>query len=282
MVFPTSIDQLTHAVLNASGADVEPRKRVIIESLIRHLHGLVSEVNLTLDELLAACRFLVDAGKISTGGRDEFVLIANILGVEVLVDMISHGPESQTAILGPMYRSEAPRLPTGANISRVRAPGEVQVFVEGYVTDVAGLPVNGATLEVWQASTNGLYDNEDPEQPDMNLRGLFETDAKGYYAFRCLRPTPYPIPDDGPGGRLLRILHRHPMRPAHIHFIVSAPARQPVISQLYDSDCKYIDNDSIFAVKPSLVLDFEPDNGTHGTDRYVRCDWRLPDANPQA
>jgi catechol 1,2-dioxygenase len=278
MSYPTDTEQLMRAVLDATDASVQPRTRLQIESLIRHLHGFVRDVSLTLDELIAACNFLVEAGKISTGGRDEFVLLANIFGIEVLIDMISHGPGAQTAILGPMYRAAAPRLPSGENISRVPMPGAPTAFIEGFVTDAAGRPIRGASLEVWQASTNGLYDNEDPAQPDMNLRGVFTTDSDGYYAFRCLRPTPYPIPSDGPGGKLLQMLGRHPMRPAHIHFLISAEGKQAIVSQLYDAGCKYIDNDSIFAVKAPLVLDFRSDNGNHRTDFYVRFDWRMDDA----
>lgn len=274
----TQAIRFTEAVISAIGAGTDERAKEIMTSLIRHLHQFAMDVSLTLDELLAACRFLVEAGKISNNGRDEFVLIANILGVEVLVDMISHGAGSQTAILGPMYRKDAPPLAAGTSISRVRAQGEQTVFVEGHVTDAAGTPIAGATLDVWQASTNGLYDVEDRDQPDMNLRGLFTTDANGYYAFRCLRPTPYPIPDDGPGGQLLELLKRHPMRPAHIHFIVRAQGKQSVISQLYDAACIYIDNDSIFAVKNPLVLKFESADGRCDSDLYVRYDWRLADS----
>jgi catechol 1,2-dioxygenase len=269
MIYMSSVSHLTETVINATGGDVEPRTREIITSLIRHLHGFVTDVSLTLDELVSACAFLVEAGKISTRGRNEFVLMANILGVEVLVDMIGHGPNSQTAILGPMY-------------PQTNAAGETTAFIEGFVTGTDSLPVPGARLEVWQASTNGLYDIEDPEQPDMNLRGVFTTDQHGYYALRCLRPTPYPIPDDGPGGRLLELLKRHPMRPAHVHFLISAEGKQPIVSQLYDASCRFVDNDSIFAVKAPLVLEFETDNGRHGTDLYVRYDWQLANASSSA
>ena len=270
-------DKFTEMVVTATSAEVAPRTRQLMESAIRHLHGFIEETGLTLDELVTICGFLVEAGKMSNDTRNEFLLTANILGLEVLVDMISPNGGPQTAVLGPMYLPSAPYLPTGASIVTGEAEGQV-VFMEGYVRDAAGRPIAGATLDVWQAGADGLYDIQNPRQSGTNLRGVFTTDAEGYYAFHCLRPTAYPIPDDGPGGVLLRKLGRHPMRPAHLHLIVGAAGKHSIISQLYDRDCPYIDKDSIFAVKDSLVLDFEPAAGRGDAELYMRYDWTLYDA----
>ncbi len=270
-------DRFTDMVVNATSSKADPRTRQLIESGIRHLHAFILETGLTLDELVSICGLLVQAGKISSDARNEFLLSANILGLEVLVDMISPNGGPQTAILGPMYQPAAPRLPLGGSIIQGDADGQV-TYMEGYVRDASGHPIADATLDVWQAGTDGLYDIQDPAQSGTNLRGLFTTDANGHYAFKCLRPTAYPIPDDGIGGVLLQALHRHPMRPAHLHLIVGAEGKRSIISQLYDRDCPYIDNDSIFAVKDTLVLTFEPATGRADAELYVRYDWTLQDA----
>ena len=270
-------DRFTDMVVNATSSKADPRTRQLIESGIRHLHAFILETGLTLDELVSICGLLVQAGKISSDARNEFLLSANILGLEVLVDMISPNGGPQTAILGPMYQPAAPRLPLGGSIIQGDADGQV-TYMEGYVRDASGHPIADATLDVWQAGTDGLYDIQDPAQSGTNLRGLCTTDANGHYAFKCLRPTAYPIPDDGIGGVLLQALHRHPMRPAHLHLIVGAEGKRSIISQLYDRDCPYIDNDSIFAVKDTLVLTFEPATGRADAELYVRYDWTLQDA----
>ncbi|CAO3419880.1 dioxygenase family protein [Azospirillum doebereinerae] len=272
-----AIQSFTDMVAGATAADVDARTRQIMDSLIRHLHHFVTDVSLTLEELVSACAFLVRAGQISNDARDEFLLMANILGLEVLIDMISPGGGEQTTILGPMYLAQAPELPNGASIVRSAGTGGETVLVEGHVRDADGRPIADATLDVWQADTNGLYDIQDPRQPAGNLRGVFRTDESGHYSFRCLRPTPYPIPDDGPGGRLLQLLKRHPMRPAHLHAIVKAPGKHTIVSQLYDADCTYIGSDSVFAVKGALVMRFVAADERAGTDLHVRYDWTLKD-----
>lgn len=277
MAEDTDIRRFTQVVLEATAEGTDPRTRAIVGSLIRHLHGFVTDVSLTLDELVIACQFMARAGKISDNIRNEFILIANILGIEVLVDMIGHAGKSQTTVLGPMYLANAPLMSAGGSIVQTMPADGETAFIEGYVRDIEGRPVVNATLDVWQASTNGLYDVQDPTQPEVNLRGIFTTDASGYYSLVALRPTAYPIPEDGPGGELLRALGRHAMRPAHLHFIVRAPKKLPIVSQLYDATCPYLPNDSIFAVKDVLVLAFEPAAGRATTDLYVRYDWALYD-----
>ncbi|MGE3774191.1 MAG: dioxygenase, partial [Gammaproteobacteria bacterium] len=246
-------EKLTQTVIDAMAADTAPRTREVMTSLITHLHAFVKETRPSIEEFVAGCRFLVRAGRMSDDHRDEFILIANVLGVEVLIDLIAHDGDPQTCILGPMYREGAPEYANGESIVLAMPDDGELTLIEGTVRDTAGNPLAGAVVDVWEPSTNGLYENQDPDQPDTNLRGRFRTDAAGYYAVKCLRPHGYPIPDDGPGGDLLKMLGRHPMRPGHVHFRVSAPGCEPIIARVYDAAAPCIDNDAIFAVKESVI-----------------------------
>lgn len=207
--------------------------------------------------------------------RNETQLLCDIFGLESLVDEITSKmlatstSETPSAILGPFYRHDAPFLPNGSSIVKNLTPAvpwyqkavEDSAYVTGRVLSSSGAPIQGAVLDVWHTAPNGLYEQQDEAQPDMNFRGRFVTDADGYYAFYALRPVPYPIPEDGPAGRLLNMLDRHPYRPGHIHFIVSAPGFRTLTTQLYDDRDQYITNDAVFAVKDELVVNFAPREG---------------------
>src|SRR5688572_2516445 len=215
---------ITDAVVERFAATPDARLKQILTSLVRHAHDFVRDVELTQDEWFAAVTFLTRVGHMSDDKRQEFILLSDTLGVSMLVDAINHRhPEGATesTVFGPFHREGAPVLPAGASIAG-KTDGE-PTFVSGRVTDTAGRPLVGALLDVWQAAPNGLYDSQDPEQGGLNLRGKFRTDTDGRYAFQTVKPVNYPIPMDGPVGRMLRACSRHPYRPAHIHFIVSAP-----------------------------------------------------------
>lgn len=194
--------------------------------------------------------------------------MCDIFGLESLVDEITYklatdaeDEPTATAILGPFWRASAPQLPMGANI--VQNPDGIgkgdRTWVHGIVTDYkTGKPIEGAVLDVWHTAPNGLYEQQDPDQPEMNLRGRFTTGKDGKYDFYCLRPVPYPIPYDGPVGKVLEALDRHAWRPGHIHFILTAPGYKPIVTQLFDRTSKYIEQDSVFAVKENLIVDFKP------------------------
>lgn len=247
---------LTDAVLARLQTVSDPRLGRIARSLVAHLHAFVREVELTEAEWFAGIRFLTETGRCCDDLRQEFILLSDTLGVSMLVDAINHRlPDGATAstVLGPFYREGAPELPLGASIAGA-TPGEPTV-ISGRVTDVAGRPLAGALLDVWQAAPNGLYDSQVPGQA-MNLRGRFRTDGAGRYRFRTVKPACYPIPTDGPVGRMLKALGRHPYRPAHVHFIVSAPGHAPVTTHLFVKGDPYLDSDAVFAVKSSLVVDF--------------------------
>ena len=277
-----TIDNITQAVTAALSADIPPRNREILTGLVRHIHDFCKEVNLTHKEWLAACEFLRRAGDISDDKRNEFILISDILGVEVLVDMLDHRVtegESESTVLGPFYRENPPALPKGASIIKKRFDGCETVRVRGRVADTAGRPIEVATIDVWEDAPNGLYEHQDPDQPDHNLRGRFTTDANGEYDFVAYRPAPYPIPYDGAAGELLNYMGHHPWRPGHIHFKLSKDGYQSLITQIYDAETKHLDSDSVFAVKESLISKLAKASAGADTDLVMDFDFKLKRAS---
>ncbi|EAU29793.1 hypothetical protein ATEG_09602 [Aspergillus terreus NIH2624] len=258
----------TDNVISAMGPKTEPRFRQLMASLIRHVHDFARENELTVDEWMAGVQLMNWAGQMSDAKRNEGQLVCDVIGLESLVDEITFkladeaaDAPTATAILGPFFRADTPYRQNGANIVKGVTDGEM-AFMQGRVIDFeTKQPLAGATVEVWQASTNGLYEQQDPNQEEFNLRGKFKTDADGRYFFYCLRPTPYPVPDDGPAGKLLKLMDRHPFRPAHIHIIATHDGYKPLTTQIFDRKDPYLTNDSVFAVKDSLIVDFLPRKG---------------------
>jgi maleylacetate reductase len=261
-ITPMSPSELTATVVARLQATPDPRLRELMTSLIRHLHGFVADVGLNQDEWLTAIRFLTATGQISNDRRQEFILLSDTLGVSMLVDLLA-GPSgsgaagfaTESTVLGPFYVPGSPERAYGASIAE-RPSGE-PAWVTGKVTDTDGHPIAGATLDVWQNADDMLYAVQNPDSPASNLRGRFRTQTDGSFAFLSVRPTEYPIPDDGPVGQLLASTGRHPWRPAHIHVIVSAPGYHTVATHIFDSASKYLDSDAVFAVKASLIRKFE-------------------------
>ena len=218
----------------------------------------------------------------STAVRNEGQLLGGVIGIESLVDEITYklADESTslptlTAILGPFWRADAPRREMDASIVHNIPDGD-HTYMYGIVKDyLTNDPIENAELDVWHTAPNGLYEQQDPTQVDFNLRGRFTTGKDGSYSFYCLRPTSYPIPKDGPAGKLLELLDRHPMRPAHIHFIVSAPNYKPIVTQIYDRRDEHITNDTVFAVKDSLIVDFQPRRGDSKANFELQYDFKL-------
>lgn len=246
-------------VVNArTGATADPRTAEVMATMVRHLHAAVKEARVTGEEWMAAIRFLTETGKMCSDWRQEFILLSDVLGVSMLVDAINHqrpAGSTENTVLGPFHVSDAPHYPHGANIS-LDGKGE-PVLVSGRVVDNDGKPIVGATLDVWQANEDGFYDVQQPGvQPAMNLRGIFTTDTEGRFWFRSAKPRYYPIPDDGPVGKLLIALGRHPFRAAHLHFIVEAPGYDRIVTHIFTPDCDYLSEDAVFGVKRSLIADF--------------------------
>ncbi len=277
-----NLDNITHAVTQSLGGDIAPRHREIMVAALRHIHDFCKEVDLSYAEWQEAMEWLRRAGDISDDARNEFILICDILGVEVLVDMLDQKPthgETVTTVLGPFYRENPPVLPYGASIVQKAFDGQQTVTVRGTIRDTDGNPVPGVTVDVWEDAPNGLYEQQDPDQPDYNLRGRFETDAHGRYAFQAIRPVPYPIPYDGAAGELLTYMGHHPWRPGHIHFMIQKDGYKTLISQIYDSETEYLDNDSVFAVKEELIGELRPSEGDTDLemdfDFVIRSDAKL-------
>jgi hydroxyquinol 1,2-dioxygenase len=252
-----SEEQITQNVLDSMAHAPDPRLKQVIPSLISHIHTFIREVELTQEEWALGIQFLTRTGHMSDEKRQEFILLSDIMGVTMLVDAINHRlPDGATesTIFGPFYREGAPELPMGATINK-DGRGE-PVVVTGRVLSTNGTPIPDALLDVWETDENGLYEQQDPEQPEMNLRGKFRTDIEGRYCFVGIKPVSYAIPGDGPVGQLLRALGRHPFRPAHIHLLISADGFVPVTTHLFVKGDPYLDSDAVFGTKDSLVVDF--------------------------
>jgi hydroxyquinol 1,2-dioxygenase len=254
----TTEDDITAEVLRRIENSPDERLREIMRALVGHLHGFVKEVNLTEREWFDAIRFLTETGRMCDDRRQEFILLSDTLGVSMVVDLINHRKHdraTESTVFGPFHREGAPHLPAGANIAP-RDSGGVPTMIGGRVLDLNAHPIAGAALDVWQADSSGLYDSQHVNSDELHLRGVFHTDRDGRYLVRTIRPVYYAIPDDGPVGRLLRATNRHPWRPAHVHFVVSADGFEPVTTHIFDDSDPYLDSDAVFAVKESLMVRF--------------------------
>ena len=248
---------LTDAVLAKLEGAQDPRFKEIMSSLIRHLHGFVRETELTEKEWLTAIQFLTATGKKCDDKRQEYILLSDTLGVSMLVDAINHrkpGGATETTVLGPFYVAGAKDMPMWADIAG-NAPGE-PAYVSGRVLDVNGKPIAGAVLDVWQTDGEGFYDVQRPGGNEQYARGRFTTGVDGRYGFRTVKPVSYPVPTDGPVGKMLLGMGRHPYRPAHVHVIATAPGYDRVATHLFVEGDEYLDSDAVFGVKHSLVVDF--------------------------
>ena len=246
--------QLTEAVLDETRRTEDPRLKEILQALIRHLHAFAREVRLTEREFDQAINIIARLGQLTTASHNEVRLIAGSLGLSALVCLMNNGDGEPTTanLLGPFWRAGSPLTPNGASI--VRSPTEgVPLFFTGHVQDRQGRPVTGAEVDVWHASTVGLYENQDPTQAEWNLRGKFFTDDKGVFAYRSIKPAGYPVPKDGPTEQLLIAQGRHPMRPAHLHSLIYKEGFKTQASQVYSADDEHLETDAQFGTTRSLI-----------------------------
>ncbi|KAI1806296.1 aromatic compound dioxygenase [Daldinia bambusicola] len=271
---PSRFDpSFTQHVIDTMGPKTTERNRVLLSSLIRHIHDFARETELTIDEWLAGVRYINEVGRVyseSKQTRNEAHRLSDILGLETLVDEIAHKIISDTdvdptssAILGPFWSPNAPFRENGDTIIQDPAADGQVVLMHGVISDlVTGKPIPGAVFDIWQASANGKYDFQDPQnQTPNNLRGKFRADENGKYWFYCYYPTAYSLPTDGPSYQLLQMMDRHPMRPAHIHIMVTHPEYKGCTTQLYPKDDPWLSSDTVFAVKDDLVVNFTPMEG---------------------
>jgi len=247
------------AVNARMGVDVNPRLREVMGSLVKHLHGFIKDVDLTQEEWEIAIEFLTKTGQICSDERQEYILLSDVLGVSMLVDAINNrrpAGATENTVFGPFHVADAPIRKMGETIS-LDGKGESCLF-EGRVIDIHGEPIEGACVDVWSDNADGYYDVQQPDvQPRWNNRGRFVTGADGAYSFVGIKPVSYPIPDDGPVGKMLGNLGRHPYRPAHMHFLVSAPGFKTIVTHTFVGDDAYIGDDAVFGVKETLVAPFE-------------------------
>jgi len=272
-VFP----ELTQDVIGRMQS-VEPRLGEVMTLLIRHLHAFVRESAITHDEWRASIDFLTRTGQICSDSRQEFILLSDILGVSMLVDAINNEAgegSTDSTVLGPFYAGPQRELANGESILLREEDGEPLVM-RGRVANDHAAPIVGAKVEVWQTAPNQLYDVQDAEQPRGHLRATFRTDAHGKYEFKTVVPVSYPIPSDGPAGQLLEKLGRRPFRPAHVHFMISAPGYRTLVTHLFMSGDKYLHSDAVFGVKPSLIVKPKRD----GAVQVVTFDFGLPASPP--
>jgi catechol 1,2-dioxygenase len=267
---------LTADVLSVMQRTQNPRTRQILLSLVTHLHGFVRDVRLTEAEFREATSLLNEIGKLASDTHNEMVLMAGSLGVSSLVCLLNNGDNGNTetsqSLLGPFWRLNSPRVENGGSIVRSNTPGPV-LLVTSRVVDEAGQPVAGAEVDIWHASPAGLYEQQDPEQADMNLRGKFMTDAGGCFSFRTVMMVGYPIPTNGVVGRLLAMQNRHPYRPAHLHALIVKPGFKVLISQVYDPDDPHIHTDVQFGVTKALLGDFVRHDTPHPADPAIAPPW---------
>jgi len=249
---------ITPAVLQRIAGTEDPRLKEIMTSLVRHLHDFVREVKLTEDEWQAGINFLTETGQTCSATRQEFILLSDTLGVSMLTIALNQAKPAgatEATVFGPFHTQDAPRAESGADIAG-DAPG-LPMFVQACVRGLAGEPVANADVDVWQADEDGLYDVQRPELGERRrARAVLRTDEQGCVRFRSVVPTAYPIPTDGPVGKMLVATGRHPWRPAHLHFMISAAGYQTLTTHLFKDPDPYLDSDVVFGVRSSLVGDY--------------------------
>jgi catechol 1,2-dioxygenase len=248
--------QVTDAVLEAVNRTADPRLRELTGALVRHLHAFAREVKLTESEFHQACAVVASVGQRTTPAHNEVVLMSGTLGLSTLVCLLNNGNNGQTEtaanLLGPFWRMNSPRTESGGSIVRSPTPGPA-MFVTARIQDQSGKPIEGAEVDIWHSSPEGFYEQQDPNQADMNLRGKFMTDAKGEFRFRSVLPAGYPIPVDGPVGDLVRAQNRHHYRPAHLHFLIFKTGFKTLISQIYVNGDPVLETDVQFGVTRALI-----------------------------
>ena len=268
-------EQVTEAVLGELQRIQDPRLKELLSAAVRHLHDLAREVQLTEAEFRRGCAVLAQAGQLTNKSHNEVVLLAGTLGLSSLVCLLNNGldrGETTANLLGPFWRDHAPVTENGGSIVRSPTIGS-PLFVTARVKDNEGNPVADAEVDVWNTSAEGLYENQDPSQADMNLRGRFRTDENGRVRFRTVKPAAYPVPVNGPVGDLLKVQGRANMRPAHMHFLIRKPGYKTHISQVYVNDDPYLETDAQFGVTRALIGDYVCHENEPAPDPDVSGPW---------
>lgn len=261
----TRQQDVTDVVLDAMSCAPDDRLRTVMASFVRHLHAFARDVRLTEAEFEFAIDFLNRIGQATNDAHNEAVLFSDAVGLSTLVCLLNNGQdgasETAAALLGPFWRANAPDMENGASIVRSPTPGP-PLFVDCNIRDAHGAPISGARVDIWQASPTGMYENQDDGQADMNLRGVFETDADGRFSFRSVKPAGYPVPTHGPTGEMLAAQRRHPYRPAHLHVLAYKPGFKTLITQVFVDHDEHLESDVVFGVTRALIGDFRKGEGS--------------------
>lgn len=255
----TTEDDITNAVVNSLQGTPDARTRQIMVSLVKHLHAFAKDVNLTEQEWFEGIKFLTATGQKCDDIRQEFILLSDTLGLSMVVDLLSNRKQAgatESTVFGPFHRTGAPELANGADMGSADIKG-TPLVISGRVLDPSGKPIAGAKLDTWQANSEGFYDSQLDSRDTLQMRGIYTTDSDGRYVILTRRPVAYPIPTDGPVGTMLNATKRHAIRPAHVHFMVSAKGFEPVTTHIFDADDPQLKKgDTVFGVKDSLVVSF--------------------------
>jgi hydroxyquinol 1,2-dioxygenase len=285
VVLETNAEDLAQAVIARMADCRNPRFKELMSSLVTHLHAFAREVQLTPDEWMTAIQFLTATGQKCDDKRQEFILLSDTLGLSMQVVGIAQAkaiaanpnaatatPATEATVQGPFFCEGAPQLPMGADLKGdlTGAP----TLYSGRVTNLAGQPVAGCALDVWSSDTEGFYDVQMGENAPMQLRAQFLTGADGKYHFWSVKPAKYPVPVDGPVGKMLLTMGRHPFRPGHMHMMLRKDGFAPLVTHLFVSDSEYLDSDAVFGVRNSLIVDWLPRQpGTAPDGRAVTGPW---------
>lgn len=230
---------------------------MVMRSLVEHLHAFIRDVQLREGEWEQAIDFLTRAGQISDDRRQELILLSDVLGASMQVVGVNHpavAGVTDSTVFGPFFFEGAPRYENGQDIAN-GASGE-PCFIEGQVRALGGSPIAGARVDVWEADDQGFYDSQYEDLAEPRGRGHLFTEDDGRFWLWSVRPSAYPIPDDGPVGQLLAAANRSPMRPAHIHFMVAAEGHETLITHVFESGDEHLGRDAVFGERPALITDF--------------------------
>ncbi|MFD7282818.1 maleylacetate reductase and hydroxyquinol 1,2-dioxygenase domain-containing protein [Streptomyces sp. NPDC059862] len=274
----STLAELTERVVASFAQAPDGRVRTLLTGLVRHLHSFVAEQDVTDAEWSHAIDFLTRTGQLCGPTRQEFVLLSDVLGVSSAVDLLTNSRSPDTtpsAVLGPFYVDGPPDAAHGSDISG-GLPG-TPLWVDVTITDTAGEPVKDAVVDVWQSNEDGFYDVQLPDLDGPVLRARLRTDAEGRLTFWSILPSEYPVPDDGPVGRMLTAVGRHPYRAPHLHFMIDAPGHRRLVTQLFVAGGAFLDSDTVFGVKDRLIVDFAPQTGPTPDGRAVDGEWRRLD-----
>jgi hydroxyquinol 1,2-dioxygenase len=286
-------DTLTDAVIARLQDAKDPRFKQLMTSAVKHLHAFARDVQLTEEEWFEAIKFLTATGQKCDDRRQEFILLSDVLGLSMLVVALNHKTQpgaTEATVLGPFFAHGAPEFEYGADLREGCTLKGEDTWVSGRVLSTQGKPIPNATLDIWQAKADGIYDVQEPEA-EFELRGRVKANARGEYAFKTYKPKFYSVPADGPVGELMRAMDRHTMRPAHMHAIVSAPGYQQVITHVFVEGDPYLDSDAVFAVKDSLVGKYQKADSPEEAKKlgmpspFLKLEWNFhlaPDTGARA